>query len=535
MPRHSPRSLAAKNRRATASRALEPTVRWCFLSDNNPSTTFVDVSSDHDLASPFWKPVLAWLCLAGASLLDLCALSLLTFWLPLAVIGYPLAVSPFTLIGVASVSMVLGYVGLSLGDSRSGWSRIAFRWALLVAKSLVVLCIFFLGMTYLWNYNRLIPTEPVPLWLPCTMLALSIVAFAILVAFYQPGRTQARHLIAALLMTASVSLFVLFGFLAPLVYALAAMGGEAPSSLVALLLGILSSPIVFVIGLIIRGPSKQLVVFLRRFGHEEVNMAIRETIQQELSSEFRLITLDDASFKSAGTPLRDRIVASGGIGLASLSVLSALVGMGWLIAQLKTANEMPGDIKEPGSGAIGGIEGWMYDIFLNRIQEGLILLPLYYAAVLLSLFIVVLFVKGKKRRRIRSARDIVSAQLKLKKLKLRRRAPSFLGSQAVLLSVVDQLWRDTVLSMLRIADSVVVEISTPSESIAWEMAQIKSGFSGNVVLLAQRDAIVSWLNQTSESKATPSGEVRRNMAGLDVLVYDAPLSIDLKKLASFWK
>src|SRR5262249_36856726 len=100
-------------------------------------------------------------------------------------------------------------------------------------------------------------------------------------------------------------------------------------------------------------------------------------------------------------------------------------------------------------------------------------------------------VKTRARLTIASATDLTATVTYAHLLSSRFRGAAFLAPQATVVRVVDALWQDTVRELARTADAIVIDVSTPSAPVLWEVESTlrehlnKVVFAGNEALVAE--------------------------------------------------
>lgn len=211
-------------------------------------------------------------------------------------------------------------------------------------------------------------------------------------------------------------------------------------------------------------PRKHVVLYLRRFrsvsGHELMGRAI----DTGLGRRYRVVTLDDASFRPIGVPKTERrfsvlsspVMAAGG-------VLLFVIVMYYLVVRplLKSA---PGPIPPQ-----------LFRVYSIAFGQSIWQSPLWPA---ISGFAFVVFtflmvhrwrVRRRARLRIRTTRDLDRCTYRVVDLASWRRRPGLLAPQATVIKVVDELWQATVVRLLDHVDAVIVDVSELTENLLWEV------------------------------------------------------------------
>jgi hypothetical protein len=255
----------------------------------------------------------------------------------------------------------------------------------------------------------------------------------------------------------------------PLLFALGAGSGIASLALLAAVLArlimVIDTPLTLGIFAIVLGAAtyplcargvgpKRLVLFLRRFGNEELNEAVLSAFRQALGRRYRIVTLDDSSFVPVGLPARIMLTS-----IASAIGLGFLLGAGSMIALLPFVIDSldPDHIRVETEIAIFAC--WLFSTAMAVIGA------LLYA-------IVFLYQRIERLSKVSTPRDIRFVVRAVRKAKRVRRAPSFAAPLARVVRTTDALWRDAVIALAGLADVVIIDISIPRESIVWELQQM---------------------------------------------------------------
>lgn len=269
------------------------------------------------------------------------------------------------------------------------------------------------------------------------------------------------------------------------------------------LLAIVLSPVLVLAGWVLAAGRKELVLFLRRFGNEALNDAVRDLVQTVLRRRARLVTLDDSVFVPLGPRWRG-LVAS----LIPSGIVLGAIALGYAgfakVAQSELEDETP------------------FGTALVLIQLGIV-----FVGIVAGLIAVLLFVAAVRAHFVgrMSVFDDVSLARVLKRLGRFRslaRAPTIAAPMATVVSVTDPEWQATVASIARICDVTLIDISQPREAIRWELATLREA-GVRVVLLAQREALARWWHLGADDADGPlAAELRGLAAGLPMVTYDAP-------------
>lgn len=247
-----------------------------------------------------------------------------------------------------------------------------------------------------------------------------------------------------------------------------------------------------IIGLSLSAGDKRLVLFLRRFGDESLNHAISRLARTYLRETARLITLDDARIQPVPTNLR-------GLSWAALPATALLLLLAMAVDFMFSAGPSPAAMML----AIIGV--WT-------------LLVLFLLA--LAVASLALVSRHRGRRSFRTVTDSASRHHVIahaRRLQSFWRSSTILAPIATVIGVVDREWRETVAALADICDVALVDISEPSESIRWELDELRKSPIG-IVLIAQEAKLSAWWDNVSP---TLDSDLR---ARLRQLAYGLPLA-----------
>lgn len=272
------------------------------------------------------------------------------------------------------------------------------------------------------------------------------------------------------------------------------------------LLGMFFSPIIIIWGWLLAAGRKQLILFLRRFGSEALNDAVRDLVQTRLRRHFRLVTLDDSVFPPAGPRWSGLLVSLSPAAFILLGIVITFGGFAKL-----TQSEL--EFETPFGGP------------LTLIQFGIVALGALAFIVCVVLTIVAIRAHFLARRTIDSSDARNRVIRKIRRLKHFVRAPSIAAPLATVITTTDAEWQPTINDIAPLCKVVLLDLSRPSESICWELETILSlGLS--VIVLIHRDQFHHWRNTNVLN--TTMGLWNRLVslaAGLPLVVYETPARI----------
>ncbi len=268
-------------------------------------------------------------------------------------------------------------------------------------------------------------------------------------------------------------------------------------------LALMLSPPLVVAGWLLAAGRKDLVLFLRRFGNEALNDAVRDLVQTVLRQRARLVTLDDSVFVPLGPRWR---------GLAASLMPSAIVLGGIALSYAGFAKVARSELEDETP----------FGAALALIQLGIVFVGVVAGVVVVWLFVAAVRAHIVGRMAVSDDASLARALRRLRKLRSWARAPSIAAPMATVVSVSDAEWQTAVASMVRLCDVTLTDISQPSESIRWELATLRDA-QVRVILLAQRDALARWWARGGDDADGRLAAAFRTLAdGLPLVIYDAP-------------
>lgn len=234
--------------------------------------------------------------------------------------------------------------------------------------------------------------------------------------------------------------------------------------IVAVLLGAVTYP------LCARGLGpKRLVLFLRRFGNEELNAALLKAFREAIGRRYRIVTLDDSNFVPVG--LQARILL---ISIAGAVALGMLVGTGATVALLPFVI----DSQDPD-----------HILFETEIAIGLCWLLSTIMAVAGALLYAIAFIYQRRERlsKIAKPKNLQSVLRSVQNAKRVRRTFAFTAPLARVVRATYELWKDSVTALAGASDVVIIDVSIPRENIAWELQQMTKLHVSCLVLRCEKD------------------------------------------------
>lgn len=252
-------------------------------------------------------------------------------------------------------------------------------------------------------------------------------------------------------------------------------------------------------GYMLAAGRKGIVLFLRRFGNEQLNDAIRELMHSRLRRAFRLVTLDDSSFRRLGPRWRGLF----------LSLVAPAAVCGFVASTIAASQRVAWSELSDGS-PFGGflVLMLMIEVFAVAVT----------AIAALSLAVAAIRAHFTGFRRIEDDGSQADVMARMRSLKSRARAPSIFAPMATIVTTTDQQWQSAVLGLAELSDVVVIDISVPSESICWELEALRP-HSAKVVLVAEQQALSKWRSSPSDEHDQLQSRMSHFIATLPLVPY----------------
>jgi hypothetical protein len=264
------------------------------------------------------------------------------------------------------------------------------------------------------------------------------------------------------------------------------------------------------------GDRKTVVLYLRHFGPSLATDLMRREAAWQLRRRFRMVTLADGVFKPLRLPWSARAVLWYAFPIWSAAALASLdrsmdtFARQALDEQAKTAAD--GGIIVlmlvlfATAFVLAGIAVFVHELFVLAATLGT-------AALLLHAF------RIWRRSHLAVAADGDVAILIERLMSFRRwyRAPQFMAPPSVVVRVHDAQWRTVVREAAEQA-LVVIDVSSPTENILWELDLVTHGSAVPPVLVAARAEFEAWHDRGA---GTLADKMRAAVRDHPVLMYEA--------------
>ena len=310
---------------------------------------------------------------------------------------------------------------------------------------------------------------------------------------------------------------------------------------------------------LVRG-NRTLILFLRRFGHDDAQNAVAFAVLQIIGGSWRVVTLDDAEMTPIGIPSGARhlfraghvttksLVTVGTFGLRTFPVV--ILAMWGLVAI---------DLVEPALefARTGGtsFNEWMhvvepyleimFSVFDGRLPwdrvalslqgvfAGLAIIAVVSFAAMIAMMVAILVAiplstvlfflsssadAAREAERTKTVVATTTDDIRQAAHAIARRSRQVFGPRLVVLRVASGIWQHAVRQLVEISSMTLIDISEPTEHVLWELEELLTRQDGRFVLIGQHDRVTALAS--SDPGLTP---VDRRLAALlydrEVLAY----------------
>jgi len=258
--------------------------------------------------------------------------------------------------------------------------------------------------------------------------------------------------------------------------------------------------------------SKHCVLYLRRFRERSSIAVIRRIAERGFGRQFRLLTLDDQTFRPIEVPRLERALSRTllpGVLAVVLAVFLGGIVLGlvlWLTYSITLS----------GLGVIGLV------LIIGTVMfAGPLVLPLLpvFVNLIASVLVHRRRVRSRSRRVVTDQRSLDDCTSYLRLLASRVRGPAFMEAQASVVSTTGQMWRTVVLALSEQCSAIIVDVSIPTENLSWEILQMREACLP-MLFVAEHEAIEVWRLRASSAQATEyEQQVLSALEGQLVLTY----------------
>jgi len=310
--------------------------------------------------------------------------------------------------------------------------------------------------------------------------------------------------------------------------------------------------------------NRTLILFLRRFGHDDAQHAVTFAVLHTIGSSWRVVTLDDAEMVPIGVAEAPRVLfRAGQVGSKHVLAIAQFVGLRtfpylvmamWAVLALgllgpaldfaRTGTTTP----DPWIQAIDPyleILGTVFDrrlplAFLGPTLPGVFALLAVAAAVSFVTLLVtmgalmlafplstVLFFLSSAAASVQEAdaskavavSSVPAIQQAARTIELRSRR--VFGPRLVVLRVETHVWQHAVRELASLSSLPLIDISEPTENVLWELQELTERFGDRCILIGHHDQMVTLAAIPPGDRNAPS--VQRRLVdllqGREVLAY----------------
>jgi tetratricopeptide (TPR) repeat protein len=315
-------------------------------------------------------------------------------------------------------------------------------------------------------------------------------------ALRRPLKTLAAAAMIVLGLIASVLLFPV-GVLVFAVVSGAAADGELPASDAQIIAAAIALIVIMLGGrrggLRLLRENRELVLFLRRFGHDDATSVTTFAAEQTIGKSWRLVTLDDAKVAPLGVSARTARVAEAAElperisdRLKGLPATDWVIWIGllpWVICAVCYALEepLPPYVFEAAIAVaaifLAGCFVYAVVVFVSNMLQ-LLLMPVISAgrAVLGH----VREAEQAKLRRIEHAQEIDAVAEKLVAESRR-----FFAPRLVVLTVSSEVWQPTVTRLAMAGALTIIDVSEPTPNLIWEIRELSDRLGPRCVFIGE--------------------------------------------------
>ena len=250
---------------------------------------------------------------------------------------------------------------------------------------------------------------------------------------------------------------------------------------------------------------KTPVLYLRRFGLSGANRMITKAIEGGLGRHYRVLTLDDSSFKPLEVPRIERILSRIGIPMVVMLFLVTLSSFGFL-------------------GLPYTLQAILFLVFPFAYgYGGIVLLPLLL--MLMPIVVAILVYRWRIRQsfklEIGSAEEIHRCLIRVQGLAGWLRRPSLIAPQALVVKVIDKLWQDAVSQLADGVRLVICDVSEPTNNLIWEVERMSARPEVTCLFVGNGPMVRRWVQETVDAGAeTPSSRMKSLLQEQTILVFD---------------
>jgi hypothetical protein len=308
---------------------------------------------------------------------------------------------------------------------------------------------------------------------------------------------------------------------------------------------------------------RTLVLFLRRFGHDEAQSAVTFAVVETIGPSWRVVTLDDAEIVPLGvTDATRRVFDAGRFTTRHLGAIGLFLGLrlfpvlliaGWTLVAFAVAPvaldfALTGVTSpEPWIAAVeplmeilvSALDGRLplhaielslpgvFALVVTAATVSFVVMMATMAALLLALpFSTVLFFLSSSAESVqeaeRSKSIAVSSRFEIQQAAhaIAARSRKVFGPRLVVVRAASHVWQDAVRTLAALAPLRLIDISEPTAHVVWEIEELRR-LGGPSVLIGHHDRVVRIASPAAGSGTPTSAERRlaQLLEGHEVLAY----------------
>lgn len=309
---------------------------------------------------------------------------------------------------------------------------------------------------------------------------------------------------------------------------------------------------------------RTLVLFLRRFGHDEAQDAVTFAVLRTIGASWRMVTLDDAEMAPIGVPRGTRwLFRTGNVTSKSALAVAQFVGLRMfprlihlllgVIAvaliepalQLALTGDTSWEVWEARLApfieifvavmewrlpfdAIGPTLPGLFALLAIAAAISFVVLLVMFGALLLAFPLgTVLFFLSSSSDSIREAEGAKRASVISRDgiyheaREIARRSRKVFGPRLVVLCVASPHWQHAVMELAKVSSLPLIDISDPTPNVLWEVEELITRFGDRCVLIGHSERLQSFAAATAEdSTITPATRrLLHLLRGREVLAY----------------
>jgi hypothetical protein len=291
---------------------------------------------------------------------------------------------------------------------------------------------------------------------------------------------------------------------------------------------------------------RTLILFLRRFGHDEAQLAVTSAVTQTIGGGWRVVTLDDAEMAPIGLPPGTRRLFRAGhltskhvlvvghfLGLRMFPILISsmwgvfalgLVGPALSFARTGvTTWEAWGNAidpyvqivasifdKQPPLDYIGPTLPGVFAILAMAAAVSFGALFVTMGALILALPLsAVLFFFSSSADAVRAAERTKTitvqstAEIDQEARAIAARSRRVFSPRLVIVRVASPVWQHAVTTLAAMSFLPLIDISEPTENVLWEVDTLTARFGDRCIVIGQQERVAALAAQASASDCPP--------------------------------